>query len=144
MDDDRTPRYQPQPDHLPLREVQRIERVLGRKPSTTHSALAEQYRAQGADPIGLIAQVAVDVHDLAKPVKAGVRLAWMAIGGAFTAIGFVAWLVASYVGRDTAVEYRLRALEELRQRCERIIERLEHPQRDFPVAAGPHTPGPPP
>lgn len=146
MDEERTPPYPaPAPEHLSPREIRRIENVLGRRPSTVDAALAEQYRMRNADPMGLIAQVAGEVHDLSGPVKAGVRLAWMAIAGAFTAIGFVAWLVASYVGRDTAVEYRLRAIEELRADLKSAIDRLERFRPDYPVAAGPQTSkGPPP
>lgn len=144
MDDDSTPPYPAPPEHLPPAEVRRIERVIGRQPGVAPFALAERYRAEGADPLVMIAQIALDVHDVKKPVEIATRVAYWVAGGIAGAIVFVAILVSHRAETDTAVEYRLRALEELRQRCERLIDRLEHPRPDFPVATHEPTNGPPP
>jgi hypothetical protein len=142
MDEERTPPYpSPAPEHLPPREVRRIERVLGRQADPVHMALAERYRAEGADPLVMLAQIAIDVHDLKKPVSIATRVVYWAAGGIIGAIGFVAWIVSSQTAKDTAVEYRLRACEATKSELERF-ERAIRP--DYPVAAAPPSRGPEP
>ena len=135
MDEERTPPYPMPPEHLPPHEVKRIERVIGRQPSHVHVAIAERYRIEGADPLVIMAQIAVDVHDLKKPVGLATKVAYWGASGIVAAIVFVAILVSNRSERDTAVEYRLRALEEKLIEIRQIVSGLA--QQRYPVASAP-------
>lgn len=133
-DDERTPPYQEQPVHLSPAEAKRIEQIIGRKPRITHHAMAERYRAEGADPLVMLAQIALDVHDMKKPLSWITKLAIGVASSSVAIIAFVAVAASSYTEKNTIVEYRLRACEADHTELQRLEALLR-----FPVASTPPT-----
>lgn len=133
MDEERTPPYpQTPPEQLPPSEARRIEAIIGRKPRVTHHAMAERYRAEGADPLVMLAQIALDVHDMKRPIGWITKLAIGVASSSVAIIAFVAVAASSYTEKNTTFEYRLRSCE-----ADHVeLLRLEALLR-FPVASSP-------
>lgn len=134
-DEERTPPYPQQaPEQLPPSEAKRIEAIIGRKPRVTHHAMAERYRAEGADPLVMLAQIALDVHDMKRPIGWITKLAIGVASSSVAIIAFVAVAASSYTEKNTMVEYRLRACEADHAELQRLEALLR-----FPVASSPPT-----
>ena len=134
-DNDITPPHGAPPEYLPPDEVKRIERVLGRQPASVHVALAERYRAENADPLVMLAQIALDVHDLKPPVRWMTKLAIGVASSSVAIVLFVAVTASSYTEKNTAFEYRLRACEADHTKLEQLQALLRFPVADAPPAS---------
>jgi hypothetical protein len=132
--DETTPAYPQAPEVLSPSDVRRIERLLGRPPRNVELALAEQYRRGGADLSVIVAQVAVDLHDVKRPVGWAVKIGLALLAGVAGGALYVGNAIWGASERNTAVEYRLQACERQLQRLDGLLYRPA-----FPIA-GP-TPG---
>jgi hypothetical protein len=120
-DDEITPQSSEAPEQLPIREVRRIEDLLGRKRGNVEVALAARFRNDAADPYDLVAQLALDVHDLKKPVSLATKAVFAALAAITGAAIYVGSAIWSASERNTSVEYRLRSCESRDDRMERVL-----------------------
>jgi len=136
-DDEITPHSSEPPEQLPIREVRRIEDLLGRKRGNVEVALAARFRNDDADPYDLVAQLALDVHDLKKPVSLATKAVFAALAtitGAAIYVGNAIWGASE---RNTAVEYRLRSCEQRDDRMEHILYPAYQSNPAKPQGTGP-------
>lgn len=128
-DDDVTPQSSERPDELPVSEARRLERLLGRKRSHVELALAARLRNETSDPYEMVAQLALDVHDLKKPISMATKAVFALLAATTGAAVYVGSAIWGASERNTAVEYRLRACEDRSIRLENALYPPLYPSR---------------